>query len=56
VNQPGILGRVTKRFGEANINIDYIYGSAMEDSKESIFVVHIAEADLDRIKDSFSDL
>jgi len=55
VNQPGILGGVAKRFGEANINIDYIYGSAMEDAKESIFIVHIAEADLDRIKGSFSD-
>jgi hypothetical protein len=54
-NQPGILGRVAKRFGETNINIDYIYGSAMEDAKESIFVVHIAEADLDRVKDSFSE-
>ncbi|MCJ7747063.1 MAG: ACT domain-containing protein [Desulfobacterales bacterium] len=56
VNQPGILGRVAKRFGETNINIDYIYGSAMEDGKESIFIVHVAEADLDRIKDSFIDL
>jgi hypothetical protein len=56
VNQPGILGRVAKRFGEANINIDYIYGSAMEDAKESIFIVHIAEGDVDRIKNSFSDL
>ena len=54
-NQPGILGTVAKRFGEANINIDYIYGSVMEDAKESIFVVHIAEADLDRVKDSFKD-
>jgi len=56
MNQPGILGRVAKRFGEANINIDYIYGSAMEDAKESIFIVHIAEGDLDRIKNSFNDL
>ena len=55
-NQPGILGRVAKRFGEAHINIDYIYGSAMEDAKESIFIVHIAEGDLERIKNSFSDL
>ena len=56
VNQPGILGRVAKRFGETDINIDYIYGSAMEDAKESIFIVHIAEEDIDRIKNSFSDL
>jgi hypothetical protein len=56
VNEPGILGRVAKRFGEAKVNIDYIYGSAMEDAKESIFVVHIPESDLDRVKDSLRDL
>ena len=55
VNEPGILGRVAKRFGEARVNIDYIYGSAMEDAKESIFVVHIPESDLERVKDSFGD-
>lgn len=55
-NQPGILGKVAKRFGEAGVNIDYIYGSAMEDAKESIFIVHIAELELDRIKDFFRDL
>jgi hypothetical protein len=56
VNQPGMLGRVTKRLGEANVNIDYIYGSAMEDAKESIFVVHIAETDLSRVENSLRDL
>ena len=56
VNQPGILGKVAKRFGEAGVNIDYIYGSAMEDAAESIFVVHIAESDLDRVKDISKDL
>ncbi len=55
-NRPGILGQVTKRFSEAGINIDYIYGSAMEDAKESIFVVHIPEKEVERIKDSFRDL
>jgi len=55
-NQPGILGKVAKRLGEAKVNIDYIYGSAMEDAKESIFVVHIAESDFDRIKDILRDL
>ena len=56
VNQPGMLGKVAKRIGEAHVNIDYIYGSAMEDAKESIFVVHIAETDFDRVKDSLKDL
>ena len=56
VNQPGMLGRVVKRFGEAKVNIDYVYGSAMENAKESIFVLHIADADLARIGNSFNDL
>ena len=56
VNRPGMLGRVVKRFGEAKVNIDYVYGSAMEDAKESIFVLHIAEADLAKIEKSLSDL
>ena len=55
-NRPGILGQVAKRFGEAGVNIDYIYGSAMEDARESIFLVHIAESDVDRVKDAFGDL
>lgn len=56
VNQPGMLGQVAKRLGEANVNIDYIYGSAMEDAKESIFVVHIAESDFHKVKDTLKDL
>ena len=55
VNRPGMLGSVAKRFGESNVNIDYIYGSAMDDVSESIFVVHIAESDFDRIKNFFKD-
>jgi hypothetical protein len=56
VNEPGMLGRVVRRFGEAKVNIDYVYGSAMEDAKESIFVLHIAETDLPKIEKSLSDL
>ncbi len=56
VNQPGMLGKIAKRFGEAKINIDYIYGSAMEEAKESIFVVHISESDMGRVEDLFKDL
>ena len=56
VNQPGMLGRVAKRLGEAGVNIDYIYGSALENAKESIFVVHVAEADIPKIEPSLKDL
>ncbi len=53
VNRPGMLGEVARRFSTAQINIDYIYGSAMEDAEESIFVLHIAETDLERLDGSF---
>ena len=56
VNQPGMLGRVAKRIGETHVNIDYIYGSTMEGSVESIFVVHIAESDFPKVKDTLKDL
>jgi hypothetical protein len=55
MNQPGILGRVARRLGEAKINIDYIYGSAMENAKESIFIVHVPAEGLERAKDLFKD-
>jgi len=55
-NKPGMLGRVTKRFAEAKVNIDYIYGSAPEGDREAMFIVHIAESDLDQIKDHLKDL
>ncbi len=55
-NQPGMLGKVAKRFGEANVNIDYIYGSAMEDADASIFVLHMEESDFDRIRDFLEGL
>jgi hypothetical protein len=44
-NTPGVLGEIAGKFAEASINIDYIYGSAMEDAKESIFVIHIPKID-----------
>ncbi len=55
-NRPGILGHVAKQFGEAGVNIDYIYGSAMEDAAKSIFIVHIADPDFDRVRNRLGDL
>ncbi len=55
-NQAGTLGSVAKRLSDVNVNIDYVYGSAMEGADESIFVVHITESDFDRMQDVFKDL
>lgn len=56
INQPGMLCRVAKRFGEAKINIEYIYGSAMEEAKDAIFIAGIAESDFEKVGNSFNDL
>ena len=37
------LGEIAGKFAEAQINIDYVYGSVMGDAEESIFVVHIPD-------------
>lgn len=56
INRPGMLGQVAKRFGEAGVNIDYIYGSTMESQSEAMFLVHIAESDLEKVTDLFQNL
>lgn len=43
INKPGSLGHVAKRLGEAGININYTYGSVMEDVDKSIFIIHVSE-------------
>lgn len=56
VNRPGMLGEVVKRLGDAQINIDYIYGSALQDGEEGSFVLHVAQEDMDKVGDLCSDL
>ena len=56
LNKPGMLGRVAKRFGEANVNIDYIYGSTTEDCQDAMFIVHIPDSDFEKVKDVLKDL
>jgi len=42
-NRPGVLGEIAGKFAQARINIDYVYGSAMEEATESVFVIHIPD-------------
>jgi hypothetical protein len=42
-NKPGALGEIAGRLTKADINIDYVYGSAMEEADESIFVLHVPD-------------
>jgi len=40
-NRPGTLARISKRFGDANININYVYGSGTSDLQEAMYVFHV---------------
>jgi len=42
-NRPGILSGVSERFGDANININYVYGSGALDAKTAIYVFSVPD-------------
>jgi hypothetical protein len=44
-NRPSVLGEVAGKFAQASINIDYVYGSVMDDAEASIFVIHVQDID-----------
>jgi len=43
-NRPGKLASVSKQFGEAGININYVYGSGAADAKSAIYVFKVPDA------------
>ncbi|MBW1740272.1 MAG: amino acid-binding protein [Deltaproteobacteria bacterium] len=44
-NRPGKLANVSKRFGNANLNINYVYGSGASDTKTAVYVFHVPDVD-----------
>ncbi|RPI77818.1 MAG: amino acid-binding protein [Desulfobacteraceae bacterium] len=42
-NQPGSLAALARKFGEAGININYIYGSALSGDPQGLFVISPAD-------------
>ncbi|NVM57068.1 MAG: amino acid-binding protein [Desulfobacterales bacterium] len=52
-NRPGTLAKTSKRFGDANININYVYGSGASDAQTAIYVFHVP--DVDKALKSLSD-
>ena len=44
-NRPGTLAEISKKFGEAGININYVYGSGRADIKRPIYVFHVPDPD-----------
>jgi len=44
-NRPGQLAKTSRRFGDANININYVYGSGSSNGETAIYVFHVPDAD-----------
>ena len=42
-NKPGKLSTVSERFGDANININYVYGSGALEAKTAIYVFSVQD-------------
>jgi hypothetical protein len=55
INKPGTLWKVVNIIGSTDINIDYVYGSSVEESQDANYIVRVAEADIDKLKDSLKD-
>lgn len=45
LNKPGRLADISRRFGEANININYVYGSGALDVEKAIYVFNVPDVD-----------
>lgn len=41
-NKPGVLNKVSKKFGDAGINISYTYGSGFSDSEAALFIFKVS--------------
>jgi len=42
-NRPGILNNISKKFGDAGINISYTYGSGFSDSEVALFIFKVSD-------------
>lgn len=42
-NKPGELNRISKKFGDAGINISYTYGSGFSDSEAALFIFRLSD-------------
>ncbi len=42
-NKPGILNKISRKFGDAGINISYTYGSGFSDSESALFIFRVSD-------------
>lgn len=44
-NRPGQLASISEKLARRNVNIDYTYGSALEEAKKALFVFRVSDID-----------
>jgi hypothetical protein len=44
-NRPGALGRVTRKLGDAGINIEYLYGTIEKDTRQALIVCGVTNVE-----------
>jgi hypothetical protein len=44
-NKPGNLANISKRFGDASVNINYVYGSGASDAQTAVYVFNVPDVD-----------
>jgi len=44
-NRPGLLHMVSRKFGDAGVNIAYTYGSGFSDSESALFIFRVSDLD-----------
>ncbi|MBW1896250.1 MAG: amino acid-binding protein [Deltaproteobacteria bacterium] len=44
-NRPGTLARISSQFGDAEININYVYGSGLSDAETALYVFQVPDVD-----------
>lgn len=52
-NSPGVLARMARTFAEKGININYVYGSALDQQRKSLFV--FCPEDIDQAAACFAE-
>ncbi len=52
-NKPGILNRISRKLGDAGINISYTYGSGFADTEAALFIFKVS--DIEKAQELFPE-
>jgi hypothetical protein len=52
-NKPGLLNKISQKFGDSGVNISYTYGSGFSDSESALFIFKVS--DMNKALEIFPD-